>query len=272
MGKRDYSSEEIDLALAAFAIEGGRQKPTEKLLRAAKVKVPFSTLRNWAYDVHKERYQQISIEVEKQIRSKMADQYHRLAQQSAELSEDVLNRIRDLLVKRDKELAAVEERLEDCEDELKVLSASIDRTQARLAAELEIPNVDALIEEVLGENPDRADTELVAELTQLYRRRSGLVNESQRLWERRERLEVSFKDLTKVLHESGVMGGIATEKLQLLTGHATERVEHSFPELKAALEGKGIRLVVGQGHVPPAPLPPKPVAALPAGGSDAGST
>lgn len=82
------------------------------------------------------------------------------------------------------------------------------------------------------------------------------------LWERRDRLRVDFKDLTKLLHESGVMGGIATEKLQLLTGQPTQLVEHSFPELQRALDAKGIRLVVGQGSAPP--LPPKPVIALPA--------
>ncbi len=82
------------------------------------------------------------------------------------------------------------------------------------------------------------------------------------LWERRDRLRVDFRDLTKLLHESGVMGGIATEKLQLLTGQPTQLVEHSFPELQRALDAKGIRLVVGQGAAPP--LPPKPVPALPA--------
>jgi hypothetical protein len=261
--KRDYSAEEIDLALAAFAIEGGREKPTQKLLRAAEIKVPFSTLKTWAYETHKERYQQISVEVEKQIKTKMADQYQRLAETSGELAEDVLSRIRNLLAKRDRELAEVEERLVDCEDELRELVVAIAVAQTRLADSLEIPNVDALIEEVLGERGEEADAELVAELTQLYRRREQLVNESAKLWDRRERLEVSFRDLTKVLHESGVMGGIATEKLQLLNGGATERVEHSFPELQRALEAKGARLVVGQGA--PRALP-SPIASKPADG------
>lgn len=265
MSARDLSAEERHIALAAFAIEGGREKPTQKLLRAAKIKVSMGTLRRWAYDTHKELYQQISLEVEKEVRTKMADTYHRLAVESAELSEDALARIKSLLVKRDRELAEVEARLVDCEDELKETTAAIDVAQGRLAAELEIPNVDALLEEVLGEEPEEADSELVAELTQLYRRRTGLVNESAKLWERRERLETSFKDLTKVLHESGVMGGIATEKLQLLTGQATDRVEHSFPELQRALEAKGIRLVVGQGA--PRALPaPVPIDSVPADG------
>lgn len=261
MSARDLSSAEIDIALAAFAIEGGREKPTQKLLRAAKVKVSMSTLRNWAYNVHKERYQQISAEVEKQVRMKLADTYQRLAETSAELSEEALARIKALLTKRDTELAAVETRLKDCEDELGELTAAIGITQARLAESLEIPNVDALIEEVLGERGDEADAVLVGELTQLHRRREGLVNESAKLWGRRERLEVSFRDLTKVLHESGVMGGIATEKHAMLTGQATERVEHSFPELQRALEAKGIRLAVGQGA--PRALP-APVIDLPA--------
>lgn len=264
MSARDLSAEERNIALAAFAIEGGREKQTTALLRKAGIKVSISTLRNWAYNVHKERYQQISAEAEKEVRTQMADTYHRLAQTSAELSEEVLARIKGLLAKRDKELADVESRLEGCEDELKGLAATINATQARLAADLEIPNVDALIEECLGEDPGKADTELVAELTQLYRRREGLVNESSKLWDRRERLEVSFRDLTKVLSTSGVMGGIATDKHAELTGRATVRVEHSFPELQRALEAKGIRLQVGQGH--PAPLPAKQVPALPAAG------
>jgi hypothetical protein len=257
VAKTDYSSQEIDIALAAFAVEGGRQKPTEKLLRSAKLKVPFSTLRGWAYGTYKDRYQQIAVEVEKEVRVNMADTYHRLAKESAELSEDVLDRIRSLFRKRDKELGEVEVRLEDCEDELKELATAIGVAQARLAESLEIPNVDALIEEVLGERGDEADAELVGELTQLYRRREGLVNESAKLWDRRERLEVSFRDLTKVLHEAGVMGGIATDKHAVLTGQATERVEHSFPELQRALEAKGIRLNVGQG-APRAALPAAP--------------
>lgn len=260
MGKRDYSSEEIDHALAAFATEAGRRKPTEKLLLTSKIKVPFRTVEKWAYEVHKERYQGISIEIQKEVRTKMADTYHRLVRISTELSEDSLDRLKGLLVKRDTELAQVEGRLEGAEDELKGLVTAIDVAQGCLAADLEIPNVDALLEEVLGDRPEHADAELVADLTQLHKRRSKLVSESERLWKRREALEFSFKDLTKVLHESGVMGGIATEKLQLLTGQATERVDHSFPELQRALEAKGIRLIVGQGG---GPLPPKSVPVLP---------
>jgi hypothetical protein len=254
---REYTLEEIRVALAAFAYEGGRHKAVLKMLRTAGIKVPFSTVKAWAYSSHKELYQQVSIEVEKDVRSKMADQYQRLAETSSELAEDVLEREKALLVKRDKELAETEERLEDCEDELTEVRTAIAVTQTRLADSLEIPNVDALIEEVLGEEPDRADAELVAELTQLYRRRESLAGEAHRLWDRREWLEVSFRDLTKVLTSAGVMGGIATEKLQLLTGQATERVEHSFPEIQRALEAKGIRLAVGQGapRALPSPIP-----------------
>lgn len=262
MSRPSYSLEEIRVALAAFAYEAGREKEVKKLLRQAGIKATYSTVRRWAYDSHRELYQQISAEVEKDVRVKMADTYQWLAEESAELSREALNRIKGLLAKRDRELAEVEERLEDCEDELKETAAAIDIAQARLAESLETPNVDALIEEVLGERGDEADSELVAELTHLYRRREGLAKESQRLWDRRERLEVSFKDLTKVLHESGVMGGIATEKHAMLTGQATERVEHSFPELQRALEAKGIRLVAGQGA--PRQLPaPSPVIDLP---------
>jgi hypothetical protein len=264
--KRDYSSQEIDIALAAFATEGGRGKPTQKLLRDAGVKVPIATIRGWAYNTHKERYQQISLEVEELVRSRMADTYQRLAETSAELSEDVLRRLSEKLVKRDKELAEVEVRLEECEEELGELATAIGVAQVRLAESLEIPNVDALLEQVLGEEPERADSELVAELTQLYRRREARASEAQRLWDRRERLEVSFKDLNKTLRESAVMGGVSTEKLQLLTGQATERVEHNFTELQRALEAKGARLTVGQGAPRALPAPPVPIDSTPVDG------
>lgn len=261
--RRSYSAEEIDLALAAFAVEGGRARPVEKLLRAAKLKVPYSTLHRWAYDTHHERYEQISREVEKQVRARLADNYQRLAQESSELSEDVLARIRELFERKDRELREVNEKLEDNEDQLRELNAAIDAGQRQLAETLEIPDADALIEEILGDPGEvQLDKVLVAQMNSCYKRREGLVAEMQALWKRRDSLEVGFKDLAKVLHESGVMGGIATEKLALLTGNATDRVEHSFPELQRALEAKGARLLVGQGapRALPAPVLDLPVA------------
>lgn len=254
--RRDYTTEEINLALTAFALEAGRQKPVEKLIRAAKLSIPFRTIHSWAYDVHKDRYEQIAVEVEKQVRTRMVDQYHRLAQMSSELSEEMLGRIKGLLHKKDDELKKTTERLEECEDELKELAAEIDAAQVRMAVDLELPDADALIEDILGEPEGlELDKELTTQLTVLYKRRDSIVSEMQNLWKRQQGLEVSFKDLAKILHESGVMGGIATEKLQLLTGQATDRVEHSFPELQRALEAKGIRLAVGQGAPRALPAP-----------------
>lgn len=217
MAKQDYSFEEVDAALAAFCLEAGRKKQVENLLDAAGLSIPFSTVRNWAYDGHHERYERIATEVEKQVREQLRDQYHRLARTSAELSEDVLDRINDELTSRDAELLEVEVAIE------------------------QLPEIGA---------DDKESLTLRKEL-----------------WERRDRLRLDLKDLAKLLHESGVMGGIATEKLQLLTGQPTQLVEHSFPEIRAALERKGVRLQVGQGQSP-APLPPKRVEALPAGSAN----
>jgi hypothetical protein len=212
VAKQDYSFEVIDAALSAFCMEGGRKQPVERLLDAAGLDIPFSTLRGWAYKTHHERYERIATEVEKQLREQLRDQWHSLLRTSGELSEDILARINEELTARDSELLEVEvaiERLGEVGDD--------DKETLRMRKEL---------------------------------------------WERRDRLRVDLKDLAKLLHESGVMGGIATEKLQLLTGQPTQLVEHSFPELQRALDAKGIRLVVGQGSA--APLPPKPVPALPA--------
>lgn len=156
----EYSAEEIDIALAVFAIEGGRERRVRAQLRAAGLKATYKTVHRWAYDTYHERYERISIEVEKQVGAKLADTFHRLAAISAELGEEVLDRIRAALKRCDE---------------------------------------------------------------------GGT--------------EVDFRDLAKLLHESGIMGGIATEKLQLLKGNPTQLVEHSFPEIRAALERKGVRML-----------------------------
>lgn len=248
MARRDYTSEEIDLALAAFALEGGRQKPTEKLLRTAAVKVPFSTLRNWAYEVHHDRYQQISLEVEKQVRSRLADDFHRLARTSTELSEDILRRIRSTLDRKDEEFQHADEKFKDAERRLEEINTLIDLDQRELASTIELPDVDSLIEEILANPGDlELDKNLVAKLNGAYKRRESIVDEIKAWWGRRCDCEVTFKELAKLLHESAVMGGISTEKLALLTGQATDRVEYSFPEIQRALEAKGIRLAIGQG-------------------------
>lgn len=248
MPKRDYSSAEIDLALAAFAVEAGRQKQTEKLLRTADIKVPFSTLRNWAYNVHSERYQQVKGEVEKQVGTQLADDFHRLARTSTELSEDLLRRIREQLVRKDEEFQHADDRFKDAERRLEEINVFIDLDQRELASTIELPDVDSLIEEILSNPGDlELDPMMVAKLNGAYKRRESIVAEIKGWWSRRCDCEVSFKELAKMLHESAVMGGVSTEKLALLTGQATDRVEHNFPELQRALEAKGIRLAIGQG-------------------------
>jgi len=261
--RRDYTSEEIDLGLAAFALEGGRSNPVAKLLKAAELKIPIATLRGWAYNTHAERYQQISLEVEKQVSARLADDFHRLARTSTELSEDILRRIREQLTRKDREFAEADAKLADAERRLEEINTFIDLDQRELASTIDLPDVDSLIEEILGNPGDlELDPMMVAKLNGAYKRRTGIVEEIKAAWVRREAAEVTFKELAKLLHESAVMGGISTEKLQLLTGQATDRVEHSFPELQRALEAKGIRLNVGQGA--PRALAP-PVIDLPAG-------
>lgn len=248
MRKRDYSSAEIDLALAAFALEGGREKPTKKLLSAAELKISVGTIRTWAYNTYPERYQQIALEVEKQVSSRLVDDYHRLARTSTELSEDILRRIRETLERKDDEFKEANQKLADAERRLAEINTLIDLDQRELAATIDLPDVDSLIEEILGNPGDlELDPMTVAKLNGAYKRRQSILGEITSAWSRREAAEVSFKELAKLLHESAVMGGVSTEKLQLLTGQATDRVEHSFPELQRALEAKGIRLAIGQG-------------------------
>lgn len=258
----DLTSQEIDVALAAFALEGGREKATQKLLREAGIKgVTFANLRRWAYDTYAERYQQIELEVEKQVRIRLADDYHRLARSSNELSEEILRRIRQTLDRKDAEFKAADEAFKDAERRLKDINDLIDLDQRALATEIGLPDVDSLIEEILA-NPGERElpSEAVARLNGSYKRRESIGAEVKEWWRRRCDCEITFKELAKLLHESAVMGGVSTEKLAMLTGNATERVEHSFPELQRALEAKGIRLSVGQG-APRALAPPKVIEA-----------
>lgn len=224
MGKRDYSFEEIDLALTAYALEGGREQATERLLLEAGLgDIPFSTIRNWAYRTHKDRYDRIASEVEKQIRTRLADTFHRLATMSAELSEDLLNRINDELQRRDTERATLTHRLADVESRIDVLQS---------------------------DHTEEAEDEM-----------KRLVSERKTIWQALESIQVNLKVHAKLLHESAVMGGVSVEKHAMLTGRPTQIVEHDFSEVRAALESKGVRLVVGQGQKassPPAPATPVP--------------
>jgi hypothetical protein len=262
VAKTDYSAQEIDIALAAFAVEGAREKPTQKLLKAAGLKVPFGTIRSWAYNNHRERYQQIKLEVENHVGVHLADDFHRLARTSTELSDEILRRIRDTFDRKDAEFHHADERFQDAERRLEEINTFIDLDQRELASTIDLPDVDSLIEEILGNPGDlELDPMMVAKLNGAYKRRESIVAEIKAWWARRCDCEVTFKELAKLLHESAVMGGISTEKLALLTGQATDRVEHNFPELQRALEAKGIRLAIGQGA--PRALP-APVIDLPA--------
>jgi flagellar motility protein MotE (MotC chaperone) len=225
VAKRDYSFEEIDLALTAFAIEGGRESATERLLLEAGLgDIPFSTIRNWAYRTHKDRYERIASEVEKQVRTRLADTFHRLATMSAELSEDLLNRINAELERRDVERATLTQRLADVEQRIDVLQS---------------------------DHTEEAEDEM-----------KRLVGERKSIWQALESIQVNLKVHAKLLHESAVMGGVSVEKHAMLTGRPTQIVEHDFSEVRAALESKGVRLVVGQGQVPP-PSPPAPATPVP---------
>jgi hypothetical protein len=218
VARRDYSREEIEVALTIFALEGGRRRQVVATLAAAGLDIPSATVRTWARSTHHERYEQISTDVEKRIRGQLRDQYHGIARTSGDLAEESLRRIAEELSARDADMLEVEaalERLGEVGDD--------DKDTLRLRKEL---------------------------------------------WDRRDRLRPQLRDLATLLRDSGVMGGIATEKLLLLTGQATERVEHHFPEIRAALERKGVTLNVGEGRSPAPIQPAIDVPALAVGATD----
>lgn len=88
-----FPQEEVNEALAAFALEAGKESLVVPLLEEAGIKVPFPTIRSWAYGSRKETYQRIKSEVDKSLRTEMGDRYVSLAKTSTTLVAKVLDEL-----------------------------------------------------------------------------------------------------------------------------------------------------------------------------------
>ncbi|HEX7246453.1 MAG TPA: hypothetical protein VF245_12910 [Solirubrobacterales bacterium] len=70
--------------------------------------------------------------------------------------------------------------------------------------------------------------------------------------------KIDKRELPKVLQSLGITSGIHTEKGELLSGHATQRVGADIGDIAAALEAAGVEVITGEAEdddEPPA-LPP----------------
>ena len=88
-----YSQEEVNEALAAYAIEAGKEALVVPLLEEAGIKIPFSSIRSMAYGSRKETYQRIKSEVDASLRTEMGDRYVSLAKTSSTLVAKVLDEL-----------------------------------------------------------------------------------------------------------------------------------------------------------------------------------
>lgn len=92
--RREYSEAERDQALAIFALEAGREKAVAAVLsELAMPAIPIATLRSWAYDRHKDRYERIKNEVEVHARSQLADRARGFALLGGEVVEEGLRQL-----------------------------------------------------------------------------------------------------------------------------------------------------------------------------------
>lgn len=94
---RQYSRTEKEEALLLYAMEAGRAKLVEPLLREAGLEIPIETVKNWANRSERERYQRIKVEAEATIRERLEGRARRLAQLGGEVGEEALLQLKDKL-------------------------------------------------------------------------------------------------------------------------------------------------------------------------------
>jgi hypothetical protein len=84
--RKDYTDQEIDMGLTAYAITSGKQKRAAELVKEqAGLDIPHETIRSWAQRTHPDRYERIRTEVAPKLQQQMADTHQALAHTAAEL-------------------------------------------------------------------------------------------------------------------------------------------------------------------------------------------
>jgi hypothetical protein len=93
--RKDYTDQEVDAGLTAYAICSGRHERAAALLKKETgFEVPPETIRGWARRTHPDRYERIREEVAPKLQRQMADTHQGLADMAAEMETEAVERLR----------------------------------------------------------------------------------------------------------------------------------------------------------------------------------
>lgn len=93
-----YTEEEVLKGLAIYALMSGAAAKVEALLQDQGLgHIPITTLRDWAYRVHRDEYVRIKGEVDQHVRSQLADSHMTLAHAAAEIEHKVITQLNQRL-------------------------------------------------------------------------------------------------------------------------------------------------------------------------------
>jgi len=91
--RKDYTDQEIDAGLTAFAICSGHRKKAAELVKTQGFEIPAETIREWANRTHPDRYDRIRTKIAPKLQQQMADTHQALAGTAAELEARVVEKL-----------------------------------------------------------------------------------------------------------------------------------------------------------------------------------
>lgn len=92
--RKDFTDQEIDMGLTAYAICSGKMKRAAELVKQqAGLDIPYETIRSWAQRTHPDRYERIRAEVAPKLQQQMADTHQALAHTAAELEAQAVEKL-----------------------------------------------------------------------------------------------------------------------------------------------------------------------------------
>jgi|GEM_PF-4573562 len=109
--RKDYTDQEVDAGLTAYAICSGRHERAAALLKKETgFEVPAETIRGWARRTHPDRYERIREEVAPKLQRQMADTHQALADMAATMEAEAVEKLQRRIQQgdvEDKDLANI---------------------------------------------------------------------------------------------------------------------------------------------------------------------
>jgi len=91
--RRNYTDQEIEIALTALAIcSGQRRRAAELVKETHDLEIPPETIRDWRKHTHTDRYERIRQEIAPQLEAQLADAHQALADNAAKLEAKTIER------------------------------------------------------------------------------------------------------------------------------------------------------------------------------------